>query len=188
MKPDEKARRRVEMIMKARSGLCTITDAAKELGVSRKTYYEWEKKALVAMATALTDSPAGRPSTPSDSEKEALRAKLEQSERENTVLKARVRIHEVMAGNPVPQEGAGSGRTGKRTKKKRPQTVERNTKREGEGDRDGDPGVSGDDRAFIPGSMPGDASPLFDRDALAWKDVERKGADHASGPEEDGGA
>lgn len=172
------------MIVKARSGLITITDAAKELGVSRKTYYEWEKKAFEAMTTSLTDSQAGRSSIRSDSEKEELKAKLAESEREVEVLKARVQIHEIMTGNPVPRKGAGSSRS----KKKRPRPVERNEKRERQGDREGDQGVPGENGNLIPGAMPVDPAALRNLDALAREIAGVPGADHGARPEEDGAA
>ena len=34
---------------------------AKELGVSRKTYYQWEQRGLDAMLKALTEKAPGRP-------------------------------------------------------------------------------------------------------------------------------
>lgn len=75
---------RTEMIVKVRSGQMTATAAAAALGVSRKTYYKWEKKGLQAMLAAGRDETAGRPSrapTPQvkalKSEVRALTAKLE---------------------------------------------------------------------------------------------------------------
>ena len=46
----------------------TATAAASELGVSRKTYYEWEAKAFAAMTEALTDKEPGRPALPPETE------------------------------------------------------------------------------------------------------------------------
>jgi hypothetical protein len=59
-----------------RSGLITATEGAKELGVSRKVYYEWEKRALAAMMGALEDRAPGRPLVAADPEKEALQRRV----------------------------------------------------------------------------------------------------------------
>jgi transposase len=76
----ERARRRALVILKVRSGVFTVTQGAQFLGVSRKTYYEWEEKSLQAMALALENQPAGRPPAPVDEEKEALRQRVRELE------------------------------------------------------------------------------------------------------------
>ena len=60
-KEQELARERALVILQVRSGALTAKQGAKLLGVSRKTYYEWEEKSLKAMALALENRPAGRP-------------------------------------------------------------------------------------------------------------------------------
>jgi DNA invertase Pin-like site-specific DNA recombinase len=52
---EEKARQRAEIIMKVRSGIMTVTEGAVALGVSRKTSYKWENRALSAMLDGLED-------------------------------------------------------------------------------------------------------------------------------------
>jgi transposase len=76
MNPDPKALLRTEMIVKVRAGLMTATAAAETLGVSRKTYYKWEKKGLSAMLAAGQDDAAGRPSKQEKKEMKALRRKV----------------------------------------------------------------------------------------------------------------
>ena len=76
------ARRRAEVILKVRAGLLTATEAAKALGVSRKTYYQWENRGLQAMLEALSDRPTGRPAKETDPEKEALKRKVSNLEKE----------------------------------------------------------------------------------------------------------
>lgn len=72
-KEQKLARERALVILQVRSGALTAKEGAKLLGVSRKTYYEWEEKSLKAMALALENHPAGRPPVPVDEEKETLR-------------------------------------------------------------------------------------------------------------------
>lgn len=78
--PEALARRRAEIIVQVQSGRLTATEAARQLGVSRKTCYQWERRALEGMIEALQDRESGRPSKPQDSQKEALRKRLEDLE------------------------------------------------------------------------------------------------------------
>jgi len=78
----QKARERAMLIMQVRSGQLTATQAARILGVSRKTYYQWEHRGLEAMLGQLVDQPPGRPEKQSDPEKEALEKRLRQAEKE----------------------------------------------------------------------------------------------------------
>jgi transposase len=77
MGTDPKALLRTEMIVKVRAGLMTATAAAQALGVSRKTYYKWEKKGLQAMLAAGQNETPGRPSQEDSAEMKALRRKVE---------------------------------------------------------------------------------------------------------------
>ena len=76
MNPDPKALLRTELIVKVRAGLMTAKAAAETLGVSRKTYYKWEKKGLQAMLAAGQNDTAGRPSKEERKEVRALRRKV----------------------------------------------------------------------------------------------------------------
>jgi transposase len=75
----DKARQRAMMIMKVRSGQLTATEAARLLGVSRKTYYQWEQRGLQGMLAQLQDQPPGRPVNPSQPQSESLKAQLRQA-------------------------------------------------------------------------------------------------------------
>jgi len=59
------ARQRAQLIMQVRSGVLSAQEAARQLGVSRKTYYQWERRALAAMVEALEKREPGRPLRPS---------------------------------------------------------------------------------------------------------------------------
>jgi len=76
MNPDPKALLRTELIVRVRAGLMTATAAAEALGVSRKTYYKWEKRGLSAMLAAGQDEAAGRPSKEERKEVKALKRKV----------------------------------------------------------------------------------------------------------------
>ena len=81
---ESEAHRRAECILKVRSGLMSVTAAASELGVSRKTYYQWEAKAFDFMLKGLCENEPGRPALPSESEKEReLRERVGFLEKQN---------------------------------------------------------------------------------------------------------
>jgi hypothetical protein len=58
------AQQRAQLIVQVQSGLLTAQDAARQLQISRKTYYKWEHRALAAMAKALENRKSGRPLLP----------------------------------------------------------------------------------------------------------------------------
>ena len=92
----EIARQRALVILQVRSGLLTAKEGAKRLGISRKTYYEWEEKSLKAMAQALENHAAGRPSALIDPQKETLRAQIRELEKKLTLAKQTVRVKEML--------------------------------------------------------------------------------------------
>ena len=71
-KDKERARQRAQVVFAVRSGQITAKEGARRLGVSRKTYYEWESRALQAMTEAMEDGAAGRPGNPQDQQKQRL--------------------------------------------------------------------------------------------------------------------
>ena len=94
---DSLALKRAEIIMKVRNGELTATEGANELGVSRKTYYEWEQKGLEALLSALRNKEPGRPINKVDSEKDDLEKENERLKTEIEVANAKIRIKELMA-------------------------------------------------------------------------------------------
>jgi transposase len=75
-KDKERARQRATVVFAVRSGQITAEAGARQLGVSRKTYYEWERRALQAMTEAMEDGSPGRPSIPNDEEKAHLQQEV----------------------------------------------------------------------------------------------------------------
>ncbi len=90
------ARERALVILHVRSGALTAKEGAKLLGVSRKTYYEWEEKSLRAMALALENYPAGRPPVPVDEEKETLRERIRELEKKLYLAEKTIEVKEVL--------------------------------------------------------------------------------------------
>lgn len=119
----EQARRRAAVVFKVRSGQITAREGAKLLGVSRKTYYEWESRALQAMTEAMEDQPTGRPKKPQDEEKTRLQEKIADLERKLFIAEKTAEVREMLhlyeqhcAGT---DNGTGALQEKKRLKKKR---------------------------------------------------------------------
>ncbi len=90
-------RQRAQLIMQVRSGMVTADAAARQLGVSRKTYYKWERRALAAMVAALGTREQGRPPSPRDPEKAALRRELTELQAKLTVLERTERLRQLLS-------------------------------------------------------------------------------------------
>src|SRR5512139_3789217 len=110
-KEQKLARERALVILQVRSGALTAKEGAKLLGVSRKTYYEWEEKSLKAMTLALENHPAGRPPAPVDEEKEALRERIQELEKKLDLAEKTIEVKELL--------GSYEAFRGKGTPKKR---------------------------------------------------------------------
>ncbi len=96
-KEQELARQRAQVILQVRSGALTAKEGAERLGISRKTYYEWEGKSLRAMALALENRPAGRPPVAVDEEKEALRERIQELEKKLYLAEKTLEVKEILA-------------------------------------------------------------------------------------------
>ena len=96
-KEQEIARQRALVILQVRSGALTAKEGAARLGVSRKTYYEWEEKSLRAMALALENRLAGRPPVAVDEEKETLRKRVQELEKKLYLAEKTVEVKEILA-------------------------------------------------------------------------------------------
>jgi len=125
---EKKALARMEAIIKVRAGLMTASEAARELGISRKTWYEWENRGLQAMAEALTDKDPGRPRRDPDPVKDDLIEQMIQLKKDNILLQQSLDINRIL--NQAQQETISSMKTdpppGPASKKKR---VKRKKKR-----------------------------------------------------------
>ena len=92
-KSQDISRQRAEVILQVRSGRITATDAAHLLGISRKTYYQWEQRALSGMLAGLENRRPGRPLT-TKPDPETLRLMQQVAELENR-LKVMAEVHEL---------------------------------------------------------------------------------------------
>jgi transposase len=96
--PESEARMqlRTQLLLEVLNGKITGVQAAKRLGVSRKTWCEWQARGLEALRQSLSDRPTGRPSQPRDEEKEAMRRELENRNREIRRLEASLQIRDAL--------------------------------------------------------------------------------------------
>lgn len=103
-KAEAEARRRAELILRVRAGLMSAAEAARQLGVSRKTYYKWEQRGLAAMLEGLCERSSGRPAEESDPEKELLKQKVQELETELEGKQQREELRELLKGAAEKKE------------------------------------------------------------------------------------
>jgi len=87
----------MEKIVQVQSGLLTASAAAKQMNVSRKTYYQKEKRGLSGMRAGLLQKDSGRPRPQVDEDKERLKEDLGTLREEIATLQQVQRVREVMA-------------------------------------------------------------------------------------------
>ncbi len=122
-KDKERARQRAAVVFTVRSGQITAEEGARRLSVSRKTYYEWESRALQAMTEAMENKAHGRPSTPKDEEKQHLQNEIAELQKKLFVAEktAEVRdmLHAYELHNAKMKRGAGDSAEKKRKQRKK---------------------------------------------------------------------
>jgi len=105
-------RQRATLILQVQSGQTTASEAARQLGMSRKTYYQWEKRALQGLMGGLEPGLPGRPSTAPSLEVQQLRRKVQELEQklEQTEQVARLRelIGDLKKTRPTAKKGISS--------------------------------------------------------------------------------
>jgi transcriptional regulator with XRE-family HTH domain len=118
------ARERASIILQVRSGTLTATEGAERLGISRKTYYEWERRVLQAMARALENHAPGRPSVPLDAEKEELQRKVRDLEKKLYLAEQTVEVKELLSAYKFFRAGGTKKNKRKKPKAGRRRSVE----------------------------------------------------------------
>lgn len=114
-----RARQRAAVVFAVRSGQITAREGARRLGVSRKTYYEWERRALQAMTEAMEDSRPGRPNTPRDEEKERLEKQVTELQKKLFVAEKTVEVRDMLHAYEMHQAGAKRSADGSLEKKRK---------------------------------------------------------------------
>ncbi len=110
------ARERASIILQVRSGALPAKEGAERLGISRKTYYEWEDRALQAMALALENRSPGRPPVPLDVEKEELQRKVRDLEKKLYLAEKTIEVKELLSAYESFRAGVAKKNKGKKQK------------------------------------------------------------------------
>ena len=103
MTPSQK---RASLILQVRAGQLTAQEAARQLGISRQAYYQWERRALSALLAALEDQPRGRPKRPSDPEKEQLHRRVKELEAQLRLYEQTERLRKLVKEIEEPPSGS----------------------------------------------------------------------------------
>jgi transposase len=75
----------------------TASQAAAQLGVSRKTYYKWEQRGLAALLDGLSDQQSGRPEKPDKTGEQILEKQLADLRRQNQLLEKKMILKDLAA-------------------------------------------------------------------------------------------
>jgi len=105
-KDKERARQRAAVVFAVRSGQITAEEGARRLGVSRKTYYEWESRALQAMTEAMENRAPGRPTTPRDEEKKRLTQQVAELQNKLFVAEKTAEVRDMLHAYELQNAGA----------------------------------------------------------------------------------
>lgn len=95
-RPQTQARQRALLILQVLAGQLTATAAAQQLGLSRKSYYQWEKRALRALLASQAVQPPGRPRKAADPQKQQLRRQVAQLEQQRTELERVLELRQIV--------------------------------------------------------------------------------------------
>ena len=102
--------RTMELIFQVRSGRITGEQAFSELKISRKSWYEMENKALMAMHQSLVPGKPGRPKKQVDPEKEELRRQLKDLQDRMIMAEHEIAIRDYVFGE-IPDGVASKKKT-----------------------------------------------------------------------------
>lgn len=114
-----RARERAAVVFAVRSGRITAEEGARRLGVSRKTYYQWERRALAAVTEALEDRAAGRPGVSRDHEKERLQEQITELEKKLFVAQKTVEVRDMLHAYELHNSSKKPGEHEKKPKRKK---------------------------------------------------------------------
>jgi len=106
--------------MKVRSGFIKTSEGAALLGVSRKTYYKWENRALEALMAELQEKPHGRPETPEhERTAQELQRRIKELEKEKQLLEKQMVLKDLVHQIDLDEAVQRSKPTPKRSGKKK---------------------------------------------------------------------
>ena len=103
-KKEAAARNRAAIILQVRSGQMSATEGARALGISRKTYYQWEKRALQGMMDQLIEQEPGRPPVQTDAQTQAMEARIQQLEAKLKIAEQTAEVRGILRDMERAQE------------------------------------------------------------------------------------
>src|SRR6476661_9948428 len=103
----KEAQQRASAILQVRSGQITATEAARVLGISRKSYYQWEKRGLDALLAAVEQQASGRPPQRRSREVQALERRIAQLETKLKTVEQTARLRALILGTQSAAEPMG---------------------------------------------------------------------------------
>jgi DNA-binding XRE family transcriptional regulator len=115
MKSPTSLRQWATLILQVRAGQLTATEAARQLRVSRKTYYQWERRALRGLLQALRLGRPGRPRSGPSLEVQRLRRKVKTLEQRLATAEQVARLRQILAQLKAPLPRAKKGGSSKRS-------------------------------------------------------------------------
>jgi len=118
-KDKECARKRAAVVFAVRSGQITAEEGARQLGVSRKTYYEWEGRALQAMTEAMEDRASGRPATHRDEEKQRLQEEVKDLKKKLFIAEKTVEVRDMLHAYELQNAAKRASEEKKRRQRKK---------------------------------------------------------------------
>jgi len=108
---------RAALILQVRSGQLTATAAARQMGISRQRYYQWENRALRAMLQALEPRKKGRRSrSRPDREKLSLQHKVKELQKQLLRFQQKEKLHARLKKlqEPLPPRRGSSKKNSRR--------------------------------------------------------------------------
>jgi hypothetical protein len=117
-KDKERARQRAAEVFAVRSGQITAEEGARRLGVSRKTYYEWENLALQTMMATMEDNAPGRPKTPQDEEKQRLQDEVSDLQKKLFVANKTAEVRDMLHAYELRNAKKSGGASGQKKEAK----------------------------------------------------------------------
>ena len=118
-KDKERARLRAAVVFAVRSGQITAEEGARQLGVSRKTYYEWEQRALQAMTGALQNRASGRPAAPEDEDKERSDRQIKELQEKLFVAQKTAEVRDMLHAGELQKAGTKKSSPEKKLKQRK---------------------------------------------------------------------
>jgi transposase len=103
------------LILQVQADQITATEAARQMGVSRKTYYQWEQRALQSLMDALQPGQPGRPRSAPSPQIQQLQQRIQTLEQQLETTEQVARLRELLVKAKAPQPRAKKGGSSKRS-------------------------------------------------------------------------